>query len=276
MTAALSVAILIAAVGMQLGKVFMKPAPIGSTALDPATPRAYLAIEDADGNGKPDWQDDLMRTGLIATSSATTSPTETTATSTDPLSGIGQALAQALVGGYLSLTEYDAYTPDRGEQLANTIADNFRAPVIFVPHTIDELTLDPNTSSSRAIQYRADMRTALAPLVSDEEYELTLYAAYVQTNDTTWLDRLAQAAERYRTAEKNILAMRIPQDAAPEHVRIANALGAYAETLDRMVSFAKDPLASMALLTTYNEKERDVDLAFDALVKYYARTIGDK
>ncbi len=265
-------AILIAAVGMQLGKVFVKPTST-TTTLDPATPRAYLAIEDADGNGKPDWQDDLMDTGLIATSSDNASTTGTTATSSDPLSGIGQALARALIGGYMSLAEHDAYTPDRGEQLANTIADNFRAPAVFIPHTIDELTLDQNTSGSRAIQYRADMRTALTPLVSDEEYELTLYAAYVQTNDSMWLDRLAQAAERYRTAEANILEMRIPQDAAPEHLRIANALGAYAETLDRMVNFAKDPLASMALLTTYNEKERDVDLAFDALVKYYARTI---
>jgi hypothetical protein len=59
-------------------------------------------------------------------------------------------------------------------------------------------------------------------------------------------------------------------------LRVTNAIGGFAENLERMVRFAKDPLATMALLRTYNEREREFDLAFDALVKYYARTIGDK
>jgi hypothetical protein len=110
-------------------------------------------------------------------------------------------------------------------------------------------------------------------LISDEEYELTLYGAFVQTGDVQWLDRLSNAAKRYREAEKNLVGLTVPEDAAPQHLQLANALGAYGETLDRMARFAKDPLASMALLTTYNEKERDVDLAFEKMVKYYARTI---
>jgi hypothetical protein len=273
-TAALSVALLISAGGMQLGKTFAKPLPIDPATLEPVKMPSYIAAEDADNNGAPDWQDELARAGItIPTVDA--SSTTLVASSSDPLSGIGAALTQSLISGYLSLKEYDSYTPARGEQLAKTIVDNFHAPQTFVPHTVDDLTLDSDTSNSRVIQYRADMRIALEPLITDEEHELTLFAGYIETTDRAWLDRLAKAATNYRAAEENLRLVRIPQDAAPEHLRAMNAIGAYAETLERMVRFASDPLASMALLRTYNDKERDFDLAFDALVKYYARKIGD-
>ncbi len=272
-TAALSVAVLVSATGMQLGKTFAEPQPIDPSTLKPVAMPSYVAIEDADGNGTPDWQDELTRSGIEIPVEATS--TLAIASSSDPLSTFGSVLAQSLIGGYLSLKEYDAYTPGRGEQLANTVVDNFHAPEIFVPYTVDDLILDADTSESRALQYRGDMRVALVPLITDEEHELTLFAAFVETRNQAWLDRLAKAATNYRAAEKNMLSVRIPQDAAPEHLRVMNALGAYAENLERMVRFANDPLASMALLRTYNDKERDFDLAFDGLVKYYARKIGD-
>jgi hypothetical protein len=270
-TAALSVAVLVAVAGMQLGKVFTTPKPTDASQRELAEPREYVAIDDADKNGTPDWQDELLRAGLAATSTATSS--FISASSSDPVSGLGTALLQALTSGYLSLKEYDAYTPERGERLARSLANSVRAPETFAPHTIEELSLDPGNSVERAIRYRADMRIALEPLISDEEYELTLYASYMETHDQAFLDRLAKAAERYRAAEENVLAMSAPQSAASEHLRLANALGAYAETLDRMTRFANDSFASVALLTAYNEKERDIHLAFDALVKYYARAI---
>ena len=273
-TAALSVALLIAAGGMQLGKTYAKPLPIDPSTLEPATPPSYVPIEDADGNGKPDWQDELTRAGIMPTSTDATS-TALAASSTDPLSDIGGAVMQSIINGYMSLKQYDAYTPERGEQLADTIAANLRAPDTFVPHTAEELLLDADTSEARAVRYRSDMRTALAPLITDEEYELTLFAAYIETRDRTWLDRLGRAAERYHAAEANALALRIPKDAAPEHLRVANALGGFADTLERMTHFADDPFASAALLKTYNEREHEFDLAFDALVKYYARIIGE-
>lgn len=259
---------------MQLGKTYAKPMPIDPALLEPVEMPSYLEIEDADGNGTPDWQDELTRSG-IALPTVDASSTALAASSTDPLSEIGSVLAQSLIGGYLSLKEYDAYTPERGETLANTIADNFRAPATFVPHTADELLLDSDTSVARALRYRADMRVALEPLLTGEEYELTLFAGYIETKDTSWLDRLSAQATAYRETEENMLSLTIPHDASPEHLRLINATGVFAETLERMARFANDPLANMALLRTYNDAERDYDLAFDALVKYYARKTGD-
>jgi len=41
--------------------------------------------------------------------------------------------------------------------------------------------------------------------------------------------------------------------------------------VERLVLFADKPLASLALLRTYNDVEREMLMAFDALAQYYVR-----
>lgn len=239
----------------------------------PAERQEYVPLSDADGNGTPDWQDELARGGIgsLASSSGSFS------TSSDPLSAMGSALTESLIGGYLSLKEADSYTPERGELLASTIASNLRAPTIFVPHTRTELVIDTDTSQVRILEYRADMREALAPMVDIEaEPEFSLFARFIQTGDILWLEKLSEVAVRYRQAENSALAVEIPVSATESHLRVVNALGKYTETLERLVRFANDPLALMALLRTYNEAEREMFLAFDALAKFYVQEVAQK
>ena len=269
--AALSVAILIAATGSYIGeKMSAKGAAALADAREPAEQQEYIPLSDADGNGIPDWQDELTKGGItIATSSASST------ISSDPASKIGGAIAQSLVNGYLSLKESDSYTPSRGEQLAGTIATNIHVSGIAKVHTSDELTIDQDDSEKRVLEYRSDMRAATAVLVDLEaEPEFSLFARFIATGDSAWLDKLSEATKNYRTAEENMLKVSVPASAAETHLRVVNATAKFAETLERLVRFANDPLATMALLRTYNEAEREFLLAFDALAKYYVREVS--
>jgi hypothetical protein len=105
------------------------------------------------------------------------------------------------------------------------------------------------------------------------EPEFSLYARYIATNDSTWLEGLSATAARYRTAESAALEVEVPMSAKEAHLRAVNALGKYTETLERLVRFANDPIASLALLRTYNEDEREFLLAFDALAKFYVANV---
>lgn len=207
-----------------------------------------------------------MRGGVVF-STTTASTTE----SGDPVTTLGTSLINSLASGYSSLKEYNVYSPEEAEKLATTLAANFKAPNIATAHTINELTIDPDTSGARILEYRSDMRAALAGLVDLEaEPEFSLFARFIQTNDQKWLDELGAAAAKYRAAESNLMKVHVPDTAAYLHLRAANATGTYAQTLERLVRFARDPLATMALLRTYNESEREYLLAFDALAKFYA------
>lgn len=244
--------------------------PAATLPKEPAEMRTFVAVRDADTNGTPDWQDELGRAGV-----ATSTPMET-ATSTDPTEHLGSALIRTVVNGYLSLKQHDEYTSERGERLAQTIASAYKAPATFVPHTLDTLTVVDDSSEMRILRYRSDMRTALLPMVDFEaEPEFAIFARFIQTNDPMWLEKLSAVAENYHTAETQALAVRVPREAADEHLRTVNALGKYAETLERLVRFANDPLALLALLRTYNESEREMFLAFDALAKFYVHQVSN-
>jgi hypothetical protein len=264
-TAALSVALLIAATGSYIGN---QARSSGSIAPAPGATEQVrnTSIEDTNKNGIPDWQDELMRSGMgFSTTSASTTPSD------DPAVILGISLINSLASGYSSMKEYNAYSPEQAEKLATTLAMNFKAPDTAATHTLDELTIDPDISTTRILKYRSDMRVALSGLVDLEaEPEFSLFARFIQTNDPKWLAELSSAAERYREAEVNLMKVAVPDTAAYIHLRAANATGTYAQTLERLVRFAKDPLATMALLRTYNDSEREYLLAFDALAKFYA------
>lgn len=270
-TAALSIAVLIAVIGKYVGNtIAARSAHIDPLSLEYAEMPTYIAIEDADENGIPDWQDELTASGLLASSTSSASD----ATSTDPLFAMAENVAQALYGGYLSLKQSGSYTPERGEELGARIAAEIRAPQLFLPHTVHELTIDEDVSEKNVLHYRANLRVALAPMVTDDAPEFEYFARYLQTKDASWLERLAEAAARYRTSEAQMLAVAVPKDAVPEHLRALNSLAAYAETLEGMSRPSSDAFVAVALLKTYNENEEEMLRAFDALAQYYVRTVA--
>lgn len=269
-TAALSLAVLIAVAGSYLGALVQQPLHTTTQEREPAQQQQYVAIEDRDGNGAPDWQDELARTGFdIATTSV---PEEM---NDDPVAAMGTRLLSSLFSGFSSLQQLDAYTPAQGDELVNTLAANFKAPGVTILHTSDELSVIEASSQERILQYRADMRLAMAHLVDlGAEPDFSLFARFIQTNDPQWLEELSKVAQKYRLAEQNLLGVAVPVGAADVHLRAVNAIAVYAQTLERLVRFANDPLASMALLRTYNESEREYLLAFDALAKFYVDEVG--
>lgn len=268
--AALSVAILIAAIGSYVGeKASANRIAQVDTARIPAERQEYVPVADADGNGTPDWQDELAKGGIAVSTSTGQG------TTSDPVASVGDSLAQSLVSGYLSLKEHDAYTPERGEQLANTLVSGFRAPTIFEPHTKSSLTIEADVSKVRISKYRNDMREALSDMVDpNTEPDFSLFARFVATNDRTWLEKLSLSASQYRAAEEKVLKVPVPESAVEVHLRAVNAIGEFAETLERLVRFSSDPLATMALLRTYNDTEREFFLAFDALAEFYVHEVG--
>lgn len=264
-TAALSVALLIAATGSYIGDQVRRPGSAAPVPRDAQQAR-NTSVEDADKNGLPDWQDELMRGGM-----GFSTTTASTTLSDDPAVNLGISLINSLASGYSSMKEYNAYSPEQAEKLATSLTTDFKAPDTATAHSLAELKIDPDVSSARILKYRSDMRLALSVLVDLEaEPEFSLFARFIQTNDPKWLTELSSAAERYRKAEAELMKVTVPDTAAYIHLRAANATGTYAQTLERLVRFAKDPLATMALLRTYNESEREYLLAFDALAKFYA------
>ncbi len=270
-TAALSIAVFFGVFGLRAADfVRARSVIVDTKALEPVEAPQYIAADDTDGNAIPDWQDELLRKGItVATSSE-----ELSATSSDPLATIADSIADMLYGGYVSLKAYDAYTPERGEELAGRVAESIKAPSSHVVHDAHELTVVDDVSEARVLQYRADMRDALAPMVSDAEPEFEMFARYLETHDALWLDRIAGAAARYREAQKLSLEVTVPKDAVPEHLKAVNAVAAYADILEKMAAAKGDnSLAFFALLKSQSDSEEQLLSSFNSLAQYYVRKV---
>lgn len=202
-------------------------------------------------------------------SPAIPAPAASTASSTDVISYIGPAVLDQLVATYQGMVSSGSFSIADAQKAAEQLAPYLRAPVEYTTYRSSDIATDPDTSYARMLRYRSDLRDALAPLLKNTQPEYEIFAQYVQTNDTTYLDSLRTIAGNYRETQTNMARVSVPADAVLYHTAIMDSLGEFASTLDSMAEHADDPFAIVALLRTYNQAEEDVLISFDGLTKYY-------
>lgn len=269
-TAGLAVVVLLATASWQLASYLRGDTDTSTedAVLSGSVPSEYENLGGPDAGTGEDWYNELVRLGVVSSS---TDASSTVAFPAESIENIPDAVAQVFADGYIGLVESGEYTPERGAQLGHAIGASIRAPSDFTPHTLEDLKVDDNTSLERVLDYRADMRDALKGLITDASPELEIFALYVETKNPIRLQELEDAAERYWEASRAVLAVPVPQDAADMHVRIVNALGAYGGIVNQFIRSAESPFTTLAVLKTYNEAEREMLYAFDALASYYVR-----
>lgn len=243
-TAALSVALLLAVVGWEIEKTLRDKQEASSFIAVPIENDA-LELQHPPSAGAGD------------------------ATATDPVASIGPAIIDQLLGAYLQMKQDGTYTDDGGKKTAADLAPFVKAPVPYRAYRASDLKTDSDTSYTRMLLYRSDLRDALAPLLENTQPEYEIFALYASTKDPAYLARLREVAQNYRDAEDATARVVVPRDAVPYHVAIVNAMGEFASVLDAIAAHADDPFAAVALLRTYNEGEADILTSFRALTTYY-------
>ena len=212
-----------------------------------------------------DWQSELV--AGIGTTTGKSAFAEAT-TDKDGLSNIAGNVTGVLLESYATLAEDGVYAPEAGERIAGDVAESLRAHVSYKTYAAGDVTTTSDVLYDRMLAYRGDMQIALGPLLKNTEYELNMFARYIDTGDAEYLARLERTAENYRAAAENAAQLTVPADAVVHHIRVLNALSEFAATLDGLKDNADDPFASVALLRTYNAAEQQVYLSFDALARY--------
>jgi hypothetical protein len=246
-TAAFSVFVLVAAVGWEIRQMVQGSGTV-----------SYVATHKAEEHPS------------IATDNPSTSSLEsaTTTLSLDDFSPIGVAVLDELVTKYTTLQNQGLYTEEIGEKVAEKMATTLKPSVSYTARTSSDINTDSDTSYSRMLKYRADLRDSLAPLLKNTQPEYEIFAYYVDTHDAVYLERLKEVAGHYREAVSATARVVAPQDAVREHVAILNAMEQFAATLDAMAVNATDPFASVVLLRSYNAAEADMLFSFKALASY--------
>ncbi|MBP9757940.1 MAG: hypothetical protein KBD06_05035 [Candidatus Pacebacteria bacterium] len=199
--------------------------------------------------------------------------TDMRATSTtDHLSLIGPMIAAEILGTYAQIRDSgEEYTKEDLRSAAAKIAEHMKAVVAYAPFDNSDFKTDSDSSTERVRSYRDDMVNALKPLSSIPSAEYVIYGHYVETSDPIYIQQLKDAAESYRQSANNAALIVVPRDAVNYHRDLLNSLRAFASVLDGLASHGDDPFASVALLRTYNDKEKGIYDAFDNMRAYYGK-----
>ena len=187
----------------------------------------------------------------------------------DGISNIAGNVVATLVDSYSALQENGEDSPEQRERIAQDIGASLKAKVTHKTYATSDLKTDADTSYDRMLRYRNDLRIALEPLLKNPEYELKLFATYIETGESANTDQLSMAAENYFDASANVAKVVVPTDALSQHLAILNALSEFGATVEAMASHADDPFAAAALLQTYAGSEKKLFSSFDALATYY-------
>ena len=204
----------------------------------------------------------LANNSETATSSQAASTTLT-------LTPVGVDVLTKLATAYTNLNAHGAYTPEAGSAAARTMATTLRPDVTAHVYIASELTTTPDTSNTRLLSYRSDLQNALKPLLRNTQYELSVYAHYIATQDPADLTTLQESASNYHTAALNAAKVTVPESAVEVHINVLNALERFGSTLAVQTVSVSDPYASAALLSSYNTAESDVFRSFGALAKLF-------
>ena len=180
-------------------------------------------------------------------------------------------LAQAVVA-YDKATQM-ASSSDAGVAAVQSFGANLQPHVDYRTYAASDIQTSPDTSKDRVLSYRADLRTALEPLLQNKEYELDIFAKYVDSKDPKYLSALRAASANYKLAIANTEKVVAPEDAASYQAAILTAMGGFSATLDALAENATDPFASSALLRTYIDAQDYIVAAFNSVGKYASQKI---
>ena len=212
-------------------------------------------------------------TSYVATSAGTETSTTTgnadVTLSEDGTTPLGAAVLDGVVEEYLSLQEQGIYTEDAGAKAAEKMAQDLIAPLSYRTYTAADISTASDTSYGRMLAYRTDLQVSLAPLLKNTQAEFEIFASYVDTKDTAYLEKLRAAAQNYRAAANATARVVPPTDALTHHLAVLNALEKFAVALDTLAANADDPFASVVVLRSYNQAETNVLTSFASLAKYY-------
>lgn len=184
------------------------------------------------------------------------------------ISDIGPQVVGTLAAQYAALQQKGAYTPEVGAAVATQLAPSLKAPVSYKTFSIIDISTVSDTSHARMEKYQSDLLAALAPLSQNTTPEISIFSAYTQTKDPKYLAELRAVAQYYTDATTASAKVIVPQDAIAQHIAILNAMGQFSATLKGLADNADDPIAVMALLSTYNDAELGMVISFNAFASY--------
>jgi hypothetical protein len=207
--------------------------------------RGFVKPEDTDGNGVPDWQDNLLGDDaiVIEESASSTYKEPTTVTGRFGVSFFEDMIRSKMYGVF----------GKSNEELAASSAEKLRRETVdelFGEEAIERFdTTDPLVLKA----YGNQVATILTSHPNKGDSELFILQEYLRYEDPEKLKELEPIALAYTTMVKDLLEMQVPTKYAKQHLDLLNALNAVREDIRGMQKIEEDALYSLLRTKRYED-----------------------
>lgn len=229
-----------------------------------APERKYIESEDANNNGKKDWEEALEERFVDILPDASSTDSAIPAPYLPPTT-FTEKFSEAFFKDYMSgKIRGEDVSKDPSAFIGNAV-NAIEKNVEPKRHTRLEFTIVPATQEA----LHAYGNSFVEMLIRDASYtkdEADIFSEALKAQDETLLLPLDPIAHLYENVIKNSLAMEVPDTLIEEHLAFLNANEANLATINGMRISFNDPLLALGHFRHYQERKQALA---DSLVGFY-------
>ncbi len=207
--------------------------------------REFVKPEDKDGNGVPDWQDNLLGSDAIVIDENASSTYEkpTTVTGRFGVSFFEDMLRSKMYGVF----------GKTNEELAVTSAEKLRREAVDELFSEEDITLFETTDKEVLRAYGNQVATILVTHQNGGDSELYILQEYLRYENPEKLKELEPIALAYTTMVKDLFSMQVPTKYTKQHLDLLNTLSAVREDVRGMQKVEEDAMYSLLRTKRYED-----------------------
>lgn len=210
-----------------------------------------IATLDSDGDGIPDWEEELRETVFtqITTPTTTGFTYGTSSDYTPPTTFTGQ-FTEAFMEDYLQ-GKIDGVDYSDPQQFVERAINTVNANVESKKYGRHQLAIVSATEESMR-KYGNDVAIVVKKhSLNNTEHELVIVQSALQNGDVARLEELTPLIFSYQNILADLLVVEVPDVLALEHVAFLNTIQEIIDSLYAMQDIFNDPLYGLARINTY-------------------------
>lgn len=157
----------------------------------------------------------------------------------------------AIVQGGMATT---TWSEDDANAFAQTLVDQVKLPE-GVQYSVKDLHVSNDNSVAALTAYSKEIAKILSASAAQQtKGDTEIVFAAPGTNDTARLAAISKLVARYQKLKKDLLAVQVPSDIAPLHVRLVQGYANIGDSVKIMPEIFTDPVKGFAALTQYKQE----------------------
>lgn len=231
--------------------------------------RMALNEVDTDGDGFPDWEEELRGTDPYTFDEPVTVPTTTTAATDiedEPYqrpTTVTDSFAETFLEKIVRESAGRDLTPEAQSKLIGESISALESQVRDPLFTRTDIQVTSATDLAAAREYGNGVGTIITRHSLQNENELVIVERAFTQNDPAQLSALAPIEGAYRNMIRDLRALPVPSDLADEHLDLLNTMNMIASGLAAMQHSFDDPLAAFVRIQRYPDDAAGLFYAFE-------------